>query len=567
MVLVADPQLVDPHTYPGRPWPLSTITVRHTDQYLRRSFTSIRKVLSPETVFFLGDLFDGGREWSTSTSKSPFKEWNKYTGDFWLNEYDRFGRVFLKPWNTASASDVPGRTRRMIMSLPGNHDLGFGNGIQLPVRDRFQTFFGDGNRIDVIGNHTFVSVDTVSLSAKMQPVDSGALRNPAIWKTAEDFLATVKDRKVKALGRALRVDQGKPENPLGNHTVFDINHSEAGDHDNAVPSGVDPNMPTILLTHVPLYRKEGTPCGPKRERWPPSRIGTAADPVESDDRNAISVHAGIQYQNVLHPDVSKQLIEQIGEVEHVFSGDDHDYCEVVHRRFTSRGGGIREITVKSLSWAMGVRKPGFLMVSLYNPIDEHGASLQRGPGQPASTSIQSHLCLMPDQLGIFIFYGEIIALTALILIARAWKIAFRPSKRDREGGSVPLLPLSSPPTPTPEKIDHDHSHSCSSSSNSSEGAYLNGLAPRSNAGRARGASPVPSYGYGLPPSNGNLLSPEPLAPSSDSRSFPSYRPDFNSGVPRPRKQGRAKFIHEAAWSFFHVAIFALACYTWLMYTV
>ena len=65
LVFVADPQLVDPHTYPGRPWPLSSLTETYTDLYMTRNFRLINGQLDPDSVVFLGDLFDGGREWGT----------------------------------------------------------------------------------------------------------------------------------------------------------------------------------------------------------------------------------------------------------------------------------------------------------------------------------------------------------------------------------------------------------------------------------------------------------------------------------------------------------------------
>jgi hypothetical protein len=46
--------------------------------------------------------------------------------------------------------------------------IGFANGVQLSVKNRFDTYFGALNRVDVIGNHAFVTVNTVSLSAMDQ---------------------------------------------------------------------------------------------------------------------------------------------------------------------------------------------------------------------------------------------------------------------------------------------------------------------------------------------------------------------------------------------------------------
>ncbi|KAL8749354.1 MAG: hypothetical protein Q9184_006841, partial [Pyrenodesmia sp. 2 TL-2023] len=214
IVLIADPQLVDPHTYPGRPRPMSTITRYHTDYYMRKSFTLVQNHLDPTTVFFLGDLFDGGREWMPPGVAGSDPQWRRYGEDFWVKEYKRFGNIFFNRWLRREFEGFrAGTHRKLLASLPGNHDLGIGNGIKVPVRRRFNAFFGEGNRVDVIGNHTFVSLDTVSLSAKGQPdpatgregATDGEGYNEEIWGRVEDFLATAKDTKIRAIGRAIRV--------------------------------------------------------------------------------------------------------------------------------------------------------------------------------------------------------------------------------------------------------------------------------------------------------------------------------------------------------------------------
>ena len=70
---------------------------------------------------------------------------------------------------------------------------------------------------------------------------------------------------------------------------------------------------------------------------------------------------------MLTPTISKDVISKLGieDITQVYSGNDHNYCEIEHSEFTGR---IKEITVKSMSWTMGVRKPGFLAVSLHNPV-------------------------------------------------------------------------------------------------------------------------------------------------------------------------------------------------------
>ncbi|MCJ1397001.1 hypothetical protein MMC11_000193 [Xylographa trunciseda] len=536
---------------------------------MRRAFSSLQQSLEPETAFFLGDLFDGGREWATGKDKQADLHFRNYNTHYWLKEYARFGRIFLDRWATRQSMDNPTRQRgRIIASLPGNHDLGIGNGIPLSVRSRFETFFGKGNRIDIVGNHTFVSVDSVSLSAKGQPQSDstrhipGQQPNQEIWEEADAFLSRISERKANVLSRELRTRAKKAENPLQNHTVLDIDDPIIREVVPSIPSD-SPELPTILLTHVPLYRSPGTPCGPLRERWPPSpNPDDPTEPLATDERNAISVSAGYQYQNVLQPDLSKELIEKIGHVQHVFSGDDHDFCEVVHHGYTSKGGGVREITVKSMSWAMGVRRPGFLMVSLWNPIDENGISVNVSASSGAEPTLKTHLCLLPDQLTIFIRYGLLLALTLPILVVRAFIYGY---SEQRNRGSVDGYSHSSDKYETStsnyEEGYRTGSNSGASSSNISTESYQSGLAVRSSAGRPRSASPT--HGYGIPES-GSIYT---MTPASKRMLGPNLYENASDARPRPKvEKGMRAVWRELKQSTMHIASIGLFWYAWLAYT-
>ena len=573
LILLADPQLVDPHTYPGRPWPLSSLTIRHTDQYLRRSFSALDISLDPETVLFLGDLFDGGREWSTPVSKSADPQWHKYGQEYWLREYERFGNIFLEPWQSRTTVKGKGRNRKLIANLPGNHDLGLGNGIQLPVRRRFHTFFGLGDRVDIIGNHTFVSIDAVSLSAKSQRQTVVGDPDPALWEPSEVFLSNVQKAKEQSIERALRMRFDKPENLLQSHNVSEM--SDGPDESQSVSPAFQyqVDLPTIILSHVPFYRQPGTPCGPVRERWPPANAGSAFDPDASDEANAIRVGGfGYQYQNVLNDDLSQDIVSKVGHVKHIFSGDDHDYCQIVHKDLHSDGQGIPEITVKSTSWAMGVRKPGFLLVSLWNPLTEDGNSMSNAGSFP---SIQTHLCLLPDQLGIFIRYGFLLIVTLLVLGGRALIIS---GSKVKSAPSLLPLPVS---TPTSAKIDtggreRGNSASYVSSANSSDS---NGLAVRSSAGRSRPLSPAQGYGfehgYGTPNGSENSGSLSPAPVHAEQLPYTSYERDKKRDslyFSEPRVWRKARPRHEAIIAEFLPSVFQVAClaflwYLWLAYTI
>ncbi|AQZ13378.1 hypothetical protein BZL39_E07180 [Zygosaccharomyces parabailii] len=197
VALFADPQLLDCSSYPNRTWVINEATKVVADNYHRRNWKFIQYWLSPDTNFFLGDLFDGGR-------------YNKDA--YWMEQYKRFNNIFPK---------VP--FKKTIMSVPGNHDIGF-NVLKDSFR-RFTAFFGEASNYMDVGNHTFVLVDTISMSDK---------ENPQISSIPKNFL-----------------------------------------HEFA--SGYHP-LPKIMLSHIPLWRDpKKLPCGPGRESAKPFPIERGKD--------------------------------------------------------------------------------------------------------------------------------------------------------------------------------------------------------------------------------------------------------------------------------------------------
>lgn len=465
--------------------------------------------------------------------------------------------------------------RKIITGLPGNHDLGLGIGIQRPVRDRFNAYFGEGNAINIIGNHTFVSVDTVSLSAKgqldpttgRQGINYSEDPNADIWKPVSEFLDTAKDRKSRILARELNLRAGQPEYAPQDRLALNLSSALARSPP-PPPALASTDLPSILLTHVPLYRTEGTPCGPLRERYPPSP-SRSGEPLEKDDANAIAIQAGYQYQNVLTPALSSELIEKIGNVQQVFSGDDHDYCEVVHRGYTAAGGGVREITVKSMSWAMGVRRPGFLMVSLWNPIDARGNPIGAG-----TKTLQTHLCLLPDQLAIFIRYALLLAFTLAALILRAVLIAFgtTPPSSTEDAPPHHLLPLSkSPAHGDRTKADSSSGASALTFPTAHSHANSNHLAVRPTAGRPRDTSPAPG-GYAIsihvPIADVKAYPSNPLVDEFDrfgrGNNVSGRRWD-DDGAKRKRQGRGGKMVGEVAWGVWRVGWVVGGWYAWLLW--
>ena len=109
------------------------------------------------------------------------------------------------------------------------------------------------------------------------------------------------------------------------------------------------------------------------------------------------------------------------------SADNRDYCEYIHVRpgdsddTTNPHDPIREVTVKSFSMSVHIRRPGFQLLSLVDPAKLANPSLKSFADTP---------CLLPDQYRIYTsFYAPCILFTFLILvllnISRARFHAFR----------------------------------------------------------------------------------------------------------------------------------------------
>jgi len=519
---------------------------------MKRVYSLLQQRLYPDSTVFLGDLFDGGREWTTNGDTKSDKRWKKYGEAYWLKEYKRFGKIFFDPWIDAGVTCRGSSTarRKLLTNLPGNHDVGFATGIHQSVKNRFNAYFGDGNRVDILGNHTFISLDTVSLSAKEY-----AESDDEIWLPASDFLSGVQTLARKALNSELKLRKGVNPNPPFPHSVFDT-HNLSQDSLREPDTRGLAQLPTILLTHVPLFRDSGKPCGPFREHWPPT-LDSNGDPLVVDERNAIRVAAGYQYQNVLTRELSREITEKIGNVHYAFSGDDHDYCEVVHRGYPSAGSGIREITVKSISWAMGVRKPGFVLVSLWNPIDDKGNSIDTTSGR--GNTIQTHLCLLPDQLGIFMCYGFVLIQTVFFLLLRAGHLALNPTKSSLAGSESPILPVVREHLSTEMEKAESSSSDDGSGKSSLSSERTTGLSARSLNSRVRGVSPTTGLGsYGLP------------APLIDRAGYFGPARDIflvetKAKSKFKRLKGLKLFYAEFTWSIIRVASVVLPWYFWLIW--
>ncbi|EJF65103.1 Metallo-dependent phosphatase [Dichomitus squalens LYAD-421 SS1] len=360
VLIVADPQILDRRSYPDRPPWLVRLSQLIVDLNLRKSWRGVLRQ-NPHAVVFLGDMMDNGR-FAMSDD-----EYEKY--------FRRFKSIF------AADENLP------VYYLPGNHDIGLGASspryqFSDHALERYVTHFGALNQRIILANHTVYMIDAPGLvDEELARVSAGMSYSQ--WAEARP------DRTVAYLQSA------------------------------AQSVSADPDQPTLLFTHVPLFRPEHADCGPLRER------GT------------IRQGRGLGYQNLLTEQASRLALQSLRPAI-IFSGDDHDYCEHVHTvpvtdtKRPSPPLSVPEITVKSFSMAMGVRHPGYQLLSLVPP-----STVGTSP------SFAHQPCLLPDQLGIYLnAYLPLLSLTLIVLFAANVRRVLLRHRSGRSGDSL-SIPLAS----------------------------------------------------------------------------------------------------------------------------
>lgn len=328
ILVIADPQILDKHSYSERGVFVSLLSRLMVDLNLRKSWHATFHRLQPDAVVVLGDMMDNGRK-SMSTT-----------------EYENYHRRYRDIFKTYKRS-VP------MYFLPGNHDVGLGASASFsPEADsRYTSHFGPRNHYVSVGNHTLVFIDATAL-AEEDVLRAGSGHSFDSWPA---------------------VRYGPIE------FVQQIAESHSGGS-------------AVLFTHIPLARPQDASCGPLRER------GT------------IRQGFGFGYQNTLMEGATIFLLDRL-KPSLILSGDDHDYCDYQHI-IPSTNTSVREVTVKSFSIAMGVRRPGFQLLSLIStvPLDD---SLDQVPVLPPLDTP----CFLPDQIGIYLqVYFPLIVLSLVILL-------------------------------------------------------------------------------------------------------------------------------------------------------
>ncbi|TFL01607.1 Metallo-dependent phosphatase-like protein [Pterulicium gracile] len=322
VLIVADPQIPDRHSYPDRPVVIQALSQFIVDMNLRKSWQALMWVgKRPDVIVFAGDMMDNGR------ADVSLVEYQEY--------YSRFRSIFR-------TYGIP------ALYIPGNHDVDLKRvHSSEEAHSRYLAHFGPLNQVTQVGNHTLVLIDALGL-------------------VEEDYA------RMQA-SQSFRQWQSKPGGTIEfvSHFGADKQHGRK----------------TILFTHVPLYRPNDASCGPNRERGNIHQGG--------------GIDAG--YQNIVGKSASEFILENI-KPSLVFSGDDHDACEILHPFHDHE---VLEVTVKSMSIAMGVQRPGVQLLTL---------------GSEPSLSQCQRLCLLPNQLGIYLnIYLPLFLISLLVLMLSNWR--------------------------------------------------------------------------------------------------------------------------------------------------
>jgi hypothetical protein len=336
-IIIGDPQIVDEFSYPNRTWIATAFSKMFTDNFLHRNHNLYNKILNPDSIIFVGDLFDGGREWNDTQ---------------WTHEYKRFNKIFN-----------PLKGVRQLKQVPGNHDVGFGNGIDFEKYSRFKAYFGNADEVVLLGNHSIVLLDTVSLSCT---------DDPRVNVRSQKFLSTFQDS----------------ENPYKHY-------------------------PRIAISHVPLYRfTELQTCGKFREsdkKFPVVRGKQYQTVLEYEISqkiintiNPILIFSGDDhdYCHIRHP---FNKLNSMSKEDYEFSVGDHP-----GQKYTD------EITIKASSASGGIKKPAIQLLSLWNPDNKPNDNwkLKNKESQTVdSETAITHLCYLPSPYQPLFHYANFLILS------------------------------------------------------------------------------------------------------------------------------------------------------------
>ena len=380
VLIISDPQVVSLHTYKSFSHAMTALVSHVSDQYIRKSWLAVtrqglgaslwRGPRPADLVIFLGDMTDRGR-WFLSF-------------DRWLALQTRWKALFQGMQLLRHASSLPLRPRLAhdtwpALVIPGNHDTGlphFQTGEPGPGTARAKSWFEQEHAPFVNEQYVLSESGQTSWNARIPIAVAGqATTHELILLDALDLVSM---------------------EPVGHEVPWELAKSNAARTTRLVDMlRQNQTVPRVLFSHVPLERKEAEHAcdipsrsaihGVHRESSHASARG--GDILQGGD-------AARTYQNLVRKNVSRYVLDSI-QPALIFSGDDHDHCEAVHKgiRTAPRGhvagfdsADAPELTVKSISMLEGVRHPGYAWLQLH-----------------AEAPMEYTPCLLPDQVGLWLF--------------------------------------------------------------------------------------------------------------------------------------------------------------------
>ncbi|KAG0348255.1 hypothetical protein BG004_005574 [Podila humilis] len=394
IAIVADPQLTDWYSY-KQSGLLLFLVETYTDLFMRRSFSYLHRGLRPDAVLFLGDLNDGGRD----TANGPI--WDKNEKRF----MDRIFQSKRTAWNQGPV-----------------------------VVDPAVTLVHNKRKIPLVQD-----TDGNTHSAQTAP---SAMDREHYVLTSEIPSDSEERAELRRRGRSIRLyAAGNHDVGYGNDLIYTsmMRFKETfGATNYDIQMG---NHSLIVLDTLSLGADDLT-IRAEAQRFL-DRKG------EERETNKMIVEGGqFQYQNMVNATLSKEILSKI-RPDMVFSGDDHDWCEIGHT-FTSRSqshsetqeslessGGdghkslVPELTVPTFSFAQGIQQPAFVLLSLYNPnsipSNDFNAVPTLNEGLPAATlgdspygyltrppgesTFEYQECMLPNQLRIYFMYIGLLIFT------------------------------------------------------------------------------------------------------------------------------------------------------------
>ncbi|KAF9926974.1 hypothetical protein BGZ67_007805 [Mortierella alpina] len=388
IAIIADPQLTDWYSYKQTGLLLKLVET-YTDLYMKRSFRRLHSAVQPDAVMFLGDLNDGGRD---SSDDVFVKNSNRFlehvfqtTATAWNQQPVVMDTIAGEDLDQHEYDSRVGPHYRQQINIPQDADE------REAIRES-----GRSLRLYMAGNHDIGFGDNII--------------RPSVKRFKDAFGSINYEVKV------------------GNHSLVvldtlalssDVQDIRGESQQFLTQLEQDSQMlPRILFTHVPLFRLDTTPCGKSRET-----------------KQLIINRGGYQYWNMVNATLSRDILRGI-RPDVVFSGDDHDWCEIAH---SLDGALIPEVTLRTFSFAQGIQQPGFVMLSLHNPelksrndmpmmpmepstagmVDAAGNGVNNLAHSSTNATFAYNECMLPNQMLIYLCYGIFLALSiAWILIQR-----------------------------------------------------------------------------------------------------------------------------------------------------